>query len=66
MTHLGLDDDRVILGLGGNEGDLTAVLERFAGAVKALAAWGPVYGSRVYRTAPVGPRWSPMSMNSPR
>ncbi len=55
MTGLALDDDRVILGLGGNQGDLAAVLERFAGAVRALAAWGPVYASRVYRTAPVGP-----------
>lgn len=50
-----LDDDPVILGLGGNQGDEAEVLARFAGAVAALAAWGPVYGSRVYRTAPVGP-----------
>lgn len=52
---LSLDDDRVVLGLGGNQGDEAAVLERFAGAVRALAPWGPVYGSRVYRTAPIGP-----------
>lgn len=52
---MNLDDDRVILGLGGNLGDDAAVLERFAGAVRALAAWGPVHASRVYRTAPVGP-----------
>ena len=52
---LALDDDRLILGLGGNLGDEAAVLDRFAGAVRALAAWGPVYASRVYRTAPVGP-----------
>lgn len=52
---LTLDEDRVILGLGGNQGSEAEVLARFAGAVAALAAWGPVYGSRVYRTAPVGP-----------
>ena len=52
---LALDDDRVVLGLGGNQGDEAAVLERFAGAVRALAPWGPVYASAVYRTAPVGP-----------
>lgn len=52
---LSLDDDRLILGLGGNQGDEAAVLERFAGAVRSLAPWGPVYASRVYRTAPVGP-----------
>ncbi|HVV86136.1 MAG TPA: 2-amino-4-hydroxy-6-hydroxymethyldihydropteridine diphosphokinase [Kofleriaceae bacterium] len=53
--QLALDDDRLILGLGGNQGDDAAVLDRFAGAVRALAAWGPVHASRVYRTAPVGP-----------
>lgn len=53
--RLALDDDRLILGLGGNVGDADAVLERFAGAARALAAWGPVYASAVYRTAPIGP-----------
>jgi 2-amino-4-hydroxy-6-hydroxymethyldihydropteridine diphosphokinase len=52
---LALDDDRLILGVGGNQGGDAEILERFAGAARALAAWGPVYASAVYRTAPVGP-----------
>jgi 2-amino-4-hydroxy-6-hydroxymethyldihydropteridine diphosphokinase len=52
---LTLDDDRVIIGLGANQGGDDEMLARFAGAVAALAAWGPVHASRVYRTAPVGP-----------
>jgi 2-amino-4-hydroxy-6-hydroxymethyldihydropteridine diphosphokinase len=54
-TTLSLDEDRLVLGVGGNLGDEAAVLARFAGAVSALAPWGPVYASPVYRTAPVGP-----------
>ncbi len=53
MTEL--DAETVILGLGGNVGDDDAILARFAGAVRALGAWGTVRGSRVYRTAAVGP-----------
>ena len=53
--RLSLDDDRLLLGLGGNVGDADAVLERFAGAARALAAWGPGVASAVYRTAPIGP-----------
>lgn len=52
---LALDDHRVIVGLGGNQGDEPAVLARFIGAASALASWGPVHASAVYRTAPVGP-----------
>lgn len=55
VAPLALDEDRLIVGLGGNQGDDTAVLARFAGAARALAAWGPVYASRVYRTAAIGP-----------
>lgn len=52
---LALDDDRLILGLGGNQGDEALVLARFASAAQALASWGPVYGSAVYRTRAIGP-----------
>jgi 2-amino-4-hydroxy-6-hydroxymethyldihydropteridine diphosphokinase len=50
-----LDDELVIVGLGGNLGDDDAILARFAGVVRALEAWSTVHGSRVYRTAPIGP-----------
>ncbi len=50
-----LDAETVIVGLGGNVGDDAAILARFAGVVRALEAWSTVRGSRVYRTAAIGP-----------
>ena len=44
----------IVLGLGGNVGDDAAILARFASAAEALAAWGGVRRSPVYRTAPLG------------
>jgi len=45
----------IVLGLGGNLGGDEAILGRFAAVAAALASWGPVRSSRVYRTAPIGP-----------
>lgn len=50
-----LDDELVIVGLGGNLGGEDAILERFGRVVQALEAWGPVRGSRVYRSIAVVP-----------
>jgi 2-amino-4-hydroxy-6-hydroxymethyldihydropteridine diphosphokinase len=50
-----LDDELVIVGLGGNLGGDEEILARFAGAVAALEAWSTVRGSRVYRTVAVVP-----------
>lgn len=44
----------LVIGLGGNVGGDTAILDRFARVRAALAAWGAVRGSAVYRTAPIG------------
>jgi 2-amino-4-hydroxy-6-hydroxymethyldihydropteridine diphosphokinase len=49
-----LPDHVVVVGLGGNVGDDAAIVDRFLRARAALAAWGPVRGSPVYRTAPIG------------
>lgn len=40
----------VIVGMGANVGDDDAIVARFADVVAALAAWGPVRVSRVYRS----------------
>jgi 2-amino-4-hydroxy-6-hydroxymethyldihydropteridine diphosphokinase len=45
----------IVIGLGGNLGGEAAILARFTAAAAALAAWGPVRASRVYRSAPLGP-----------
>ena len=50
-----LDDELVIVGVGGNVGDDAAILKRFAAVVAALEAWSTVRASRVYRSAAVGP-----------
>src|SRR5687768_15021907 len=47
--------DALYLGLGGNVGGDTEILARFAAVARAVAPWGEVRASRVYRTAPVGP-----------
>ena len=50
-----LDDELVIVGLGGNLGGDEAILGRFARVVQALEAWSTVRGSRIYRTLAVVP-----------
>jgi 2-amino-4-hydroxy-6-hydroxymethyldihydropteridine diphosphokinase len=45
----------ILLGLGGNVGGDEAIVARFEAVAAAFAAWGPVRGSRIYRTAPIGP-----------
>lgn len=50
-----LDDELVIVGLGGNLGGDDAILGRFARVVQALEAWSTVRGSRIYRTIAVVP-----------
>jgi 2-amino-4-hydroxy-6-hydroxymethyldihydropteridine diphosphokinase len=47
--------DVIVLGLGGNVGGDDAVLARMRAVRDALAAWGRVRASPVYRTAPIGP-----------
>ena len=47
--------ERIVVGLGGNVGDDAAIVARFAAVADALAAWGPVHASPVFRTAPIGP-----------
>jgi 2-amino-4-hydroxy-6-hydroxymethyldihydropteridine diphosphokinase len=56
--------DALVLGLGGNVGGDDAVLARFARLAEALAAWGRVRASRVYRTAPVGGPPQPDYLNA--
>jgi 2-amino-4-hydroxy-6-hydroxymethyldihydropteridine diphosphokinase len=56
--------DAIVLGLGGNVGGDDAVLARFARVAEALAAWGRVRASRVYRTAPVGGPAQPDFLNA--
>jgi 2-amino-4-hydroxy-6-hydroxymethyldihydropteridine diphosphokinase len=47
--------DVIVLGLGGNVGGDDVVLARMRAVRDALAAWGRVRASPVYRTAPIGP-----------
>jgi 2-amino-4-hydroxy-6-hydroxymethyldihydropteridine diphosphokinase len=54
VTTLVLPDRVVVVGLGGNLGGDAAIVARFVRAREALAAWGSVRGSRVYRSAPIG------------
>jgi 2-amino-4-hydroxy-6-hydroxymethyldihydropteridine diphosphokinase len=56
--------DTIVVGLGGNVGGDDAVLARFERVRVALAAWGPVRASRVYRTAPVGGPPQPDYLNA--
>jgi 2-amino-4-hydroxy-6-hydroxymethyldihydropteridine diphosphokinase len=42
----------LVLGLGGNTGD---VVGQFEAVARSMAARGPVRASRVYRSAPIGP-----------
>lgn len=54
-----LDDELVIVGVGGNVGTDAEILARFAAVVAALEAWSTVRASRVYRTAAIGPTQTP-------
>jgi 2-amino-4-hydroxy-6-hydroxymethyldihydropteridine diphosphokinase len=56
--------DTIVVGLGGNVGGDDAVLVRMRAVRDALAAWGPVRASRVYRTAPVGGPPQPDYLNA--
>ena len=47
--------DALVVGLGGNVGDESAIAARFVSAREALAALGPVRSAPLYRTAPIGP-----------
>ena len=49
-------EDAVVIGLGGNVGD---VAERFLRAREALAQIGDVKAAPLYRTAPIGPAQPP-------
>jgi 2-amino-4-hydroxy-6-hydroxymethyldihydropteridine diphosphokinase len=49
-----LADGALAVGLGGNVGGDAAVLARMQRAAEALAPWGRVRRSSVYRTAPMG------------
>jgi 2-amino-4-hydroxy-6-hydroxymethyldihydropteridine diphosphokinase len=49
-----LGPDTIVVGMGGNVGGDDAVLARMRHVRDALAAWGRVRVSAVYRTAPVG------------
>ena len=48
-------DDALVIGLGGNVGGETAIIERFVRAREALAQLGPIASARLYRTAAIGP-----------
>jgi 2-amino-4-hydroxy-6-hydroxymethyldihydropteridine diphosphokinase len=54
-----VDDELVIVGVGGNVGSDEEILARFAGVVSALEVWSTVRGSRVYRTDAIGPAQAP-------
>ena len=49
-----LPAELLVIGLGGNVGGDDAVLARMRRAVEALAGWGPVRVSSVYRTDSIG------------
>jgi 2-amino-4-hydroxy-6-hydroxymethyldihydropteridine diphosphokinase len=50
-----LDTEILLLGLGGNLGGEEQIVERMAKATQAVAEWGTVTSSAVYRTAAIGP-----------
>jgi len=47
--------EALVVGLGGNVGDESAIAARFVRAREALAELGPVKSAPLYRTAPIGP-----------
>jgi len=59
-----LAERTLVLGLGGNVGGDDAVLARMRRVVEAVAAWGPVAVSSVYRTAAVGGPPQPAFLNA--
>lgn len=58
-----IPDDALAIGLGGNVGDDSAIIERFCRARDALAQLGDVRSAALYRTAPIGPA-QPAFLNS--
>ncbi len=53
MKQLG--EATLVLGMGGNLGGEAQIVERMRRVAEAVAGWGQVRASSVYRTAPVGP-----------
>ena len=49
----------IAIGLGGNIGDESQIIERFVRAREALALLGSVTSASIYRTAPIGPEQPP-------
>lgn len=52
---ISLPADVIAIGLGGNVGEESAIVERFAHARDALTQLGEVKSAALYRTAPIGP-----------
>jgi 2-amino-4-hydroxy-6-hydroxymethyldihydropteridine diphosphokinase len=50
-----LDEATLVLGLGGNLDGEGKIVERMRKVAQAVAGWGMVAGSAVYRTAAMGP-----------
>jgi 2-amino-4-hydroxy-6-hydroxymethyldihydropteridine diphosphokinase len=50
-----LHSDIIAIGLGGNVGEESAIVERFGHARDALRQVGDVKSAALYRTAPIGP-----------
>lgn len=59
-----IGEHTIVLGLGGNVGGDDAVLARMGRIAEAVASWGRVRRSRVYRTAPVGGPAQPDFLNA--
>jgi len=59
-SHGHVWDDLLVIGLGGNVGDVRTTFER---AREAIAQWGPVVSAPLYRSAPIGPE-QPAFLNS--
>lgn len=55
MTVVSPVTEPVVIGLGGNLGGETAIVERFGHARGALGVLGAVRSAPLYRSAPVGP-----------
>jgi len=47
--------EAIVIGIGGNVGEESAIIERFGHAREAIAALGHVRSAPLYRSAPLGP-----------